>query len=297
MTALRRITGTLCAGVLLIACSSSPDPQRSGAPPVVTPPVAPPATTPAAPIPSPVGSPASGPSTYLALGDSVAAGVGAVMPSSGGYVPVLAALLSQRLGCDAGAAPGCPLQVRNLAESGATTGSLSRRQLPRALELLRTSPDVRLVTLTVGGNDVFEPVLRACARAPQDPSCAAAVTSSLRQADQRVDEVLRALAAALRPGTTLAVMAYYDPIPACRLAPLSRLTDRVLEGSGGEPGLTDVLRARAAQHGALVVETRQRLAVPGSFVGNDDCLHPSAAGHARIAAAFLDVVGSLVTRR
>ena len=297
MTALGRVAGTVCAALLLSACSSSPDPQQSSAPPVAAPPVTPAATSPAVALPSPVPSPASGPSTYLALGDSVAAGVGAATPGSGGYVPLLAGLLAQRLGCDAPPAPGCPLQVRNLAESGATTTTLTRRQLPQALELLRTSPDVRLVTLTVGGNDVFEPVVRACARAPQDPSCAAAVTSSVRQVDSRVDEVLRALAAALKPGTTLAVMAYYDPVPACRLAQLSRLTDRVLEGSGGQPGLNDVLRARAAQHGALVVETRERLTVPGSFVGNDDCLHPSGLGHARIAEAFLDVVARPVARR
>ncbi len=297
MSALRRIAGTLCAGLLLCACSSTPDPQRSVAPPAATPSVPAPATSSAAPVPTSAAPPIPGPSTYLALGDSVAAGVGAATPGSGGYVALLAGLLSQRLGCDAGPAPGCPLQVRNLAESGATTTTLSRRQLPRALELLRTAPDVRLVTVTVGGNDVFEPVVRACARAPQDPSCAAAVTSSLRQVDSRIDEVLRALAAAVRPGTTLAVMAYYDPIPACRLAPLSRLTDRVLEGAGSDPGLNDVLRARSTQHGALVVETRARLAVPGSFVGNDDCLHPSGAGHARIAAAFLDVVASPVSRR
>jgi len=226
----------------------------------------------------------------------VAAGVGAATPGRGGYVPLLAGLLSKRLGCDAGPASGCPLQLRNLAQSGATTGSLQQGQLPAALDLLKTASDVRLVTVTIGGNDVVVPVLRACAGAPDAPPCGAAVTSSVRQVDQRIDSVLRTLTSAVGPGTTVAVMAYYDPVPTCRLAPLQRLSERVLEGVGAEPGLNDVLRARARQHRALVVETRARLAVPGSFVGNDDCLHPSGAGHARIAEAFLDVVGAPVAR-
>jgi lysophospholipase L1-like esterase len=238
-------------------------------------------------------SPAGGPAVHLALGDSVAAGTGAADPASGGYVPLLTDLLSDRLGCGADAtAPGCPLQLENLAVAGATTATLLRDQLPAALARLRDDPDVRLVTVTVGGNDVFLPVVTACARAPQDAACDRAVEQALQAVDDGVDRVLSALAGARGPTTTVAVMTYYDPLPACRLAPLQPLAAQVLEGRGDDrPGLNDLLRDRAAEHGAVVVETGERLTDRDDFVGDLDCLHPSDRGHERIAEAFSDAVG------
>jgi lysophospholipase L1-like esterase len=234
------------------------------------------------------------PATYLALGDSVAAGAGADEPAAQGYVPLLAERLAGELGCGQDRSrPGCPLRLENLAVGGATTTTLLRDQLPAALRLLREEPDVRLVTVTIGGNDVFLPVVTACAAAPQDPACTRAVEQALQAADDGVDRVLRALAEAAAPSTTLAVMTYYNPLPACRLAPLQALGEQVLEGRGDQPGLNGVLRARAAEHGAVVVETG-RLTDPADFVGDRDCLHPSGRGHARIARAFVDVVAEPV---
>jgi lysophospholipase L1-like esterase len=272
--------GALAAALLLLGCSSSGGQASSGAP----------SGTPSPSEPPPPSAPAVTDPTYLALGDSVAAGVGADDPARGGYVPVLAGLLSDRLGCDDGGAAGCPVQVRNLAVPGATTTTLLRDQLPAALDALRTDGDVRLVTVTVGGNDVFAPILQACAQSPEAPSCAEAVRAAIVGVDQGVDRLLAELTGAGGPGTTVAVMTYYDPLPACRLAPLQPLAEQVLEGTGGEDGLNDVLRARAEEHGAVVVETADRLSAPADFVGGLDCLHPSSSGHARIAEAFADAV-------
>ncbi len=264
--------------LLLVGCSSG---EGSTAQPSVSPSATPSASTSA----SGVGDP-----TYLALGDSVAAGVGADDPETGGYVPVLAGLLADRLGCGEGGAAGCPVQVQNLAVPGATTATLLRDQLPTALEVLRRDGDVRVLTVTIGGNDVFAPILQACARSPQAAACAEAVRAAIGAADEGVDRLLADVTGAAGPGTTVAVMTYYNPLPACRLAPLQPLAEQVLEGTGGEDGLNDVLRARAAEHGAVVAETRERLAVPEDFVGGLDCLHPSTSGHARIAEAFADAV-------
>ncbi len=300
LTARRTVGVALCAALLSAACTSTPEPSAEVSPPVArpAPSAAASASVPAPASPSPPAPPpVPMPSTYLALGDSVAAGVGAAAPATGGYVPLLAALLSERLGCAEGPTPGCPLSVRNLAQSGATTASLLRSQMPQALEVLRTAPDVRLVTLTIGGNDVVEAAVRACAPDPATPACSSAVTSSLGRADQGIDDVLRTLAAAAGPDTTIAAMTYYNSTFACQLASLQPLADRVLEGSGQQPGLNDILRARAADHSVRVVETRERLSRRGDFVGGNDCLHPSGAGHARIAEAFGEVVGRPVTRR
>lgn len=238
-------------------------------------------------------SPATPASTYVALGDSVAAGVGAERPSTGGYVPVLADLLRARAGCDG---DDC-LRVSRFAASGATTATVRQQQLPALRALLARTPappPVRLVTLTVGGNDVFGPVLRSCAPAPTSPVCATSAARAVTAAGRGMDAALDALDAAV-PEATVAVMAYYDPLPGCRLAPLSPLAVQVLEGEGGRDGLNDVLRAAAAEHGAVVVETRALLADRADLVGGDDCLHPSGQGHREIAAAFDAAVGARVT--
>jgi lysophospholipase L1-like esterase len=265
----------LVAGVLAAGCSSA---SSDGA-----------ADRTASPVPSGSAPASAQPSraagTYVALGDSVPAGVGAPDPAVDGYVPLLARLLAAR--CDG----SCDLAVRNLAVPGATTASLRSGQLPQALELLTGGGDVRLVTLTVGGNDVFAPVLQSCAAAPEARECRSAVVAAVRSVDATLDDVLAQLQAAAAPGAVVAVMTYDDPLPACRLAPLSALSQQVLEGAGSEAGLNDVLRARALEHGAVVVETAGRLRVPDDFVGGLDCLHPSGSGHARIAEAFAAAVG------
>ena len=272
----------LGAVLVLVGCSSS---GGSGA----ERPSATPSTSAPMPSASPSPTPATDP-TYLALGDSVAAGVGADDPARTGYVPVLAGLLSDRAGCDTGAAEGCPVEVRNLAVPGATTETLLRDQLPAALDVLRADGRVRVVSVTIGGNDVFVPILQACARTPEAPTCAEAVRGAIGAVDAGVDRLLADLTGAAGPEARVAVMTYYDPLPACRLASLAPLAEQVLEGTGGEDGLNDVLRARAAEHGAVVVETGTRLAVPEDFVGGLDCLHPSTSGHARIAEAFAEAV-------
>lgn len=269
---LRCLLALTCAA--LAGCSSAaPDAAPSG-----------PTSPAASPPSSPAGLPHAAGGTYLALGDSVAAGVGAAASDTQGYVPVLARLLADRV----------PLRVHNLAVSGATTTSLLRDQLPGALDVLADA-DVRLVTVTVGGNDVFLPIVQACSRSVQDPACPRAVRAALEQVDAGVDELLRRITDAAGPAVPVAVMAYYDPLPACRLAALAPLAEQVLEGTADSQGLNDVLRTRAEEHGAVVVETADRLVPPGDFVGGVDCLHPSTSGHARIAEAFLDAVGRRVT--
>ncbi len=272
------LTCVALAGCSSAASDAAPDRSPSSAP-----------SSAAAPPPT---APVAGGGTSLALGDSVAAGVGADAPRTDGYVPVLARLLERQPACS-GASVVCRLRVVDLAVPGATTATLLREQLPRALDLLAEGSDVRLVTVTVGGNDVFLPVVQACTRSVQDPACPRAVRASLAQVDAGVDELLRRLTDAAGDAP-VAVMAYYNPLPACHLAALAPLAEQVLEGTGDQQGLNDVLRERAEEHGAVLVETADRLSPPDDFVGGQDCLHPSTSGHARIAQAFLDAVGARV---
>jgi lysophospholipase L1-like esterase len=233
------------------------------------------------------------PATYLALGDSLPAGVGAA-PGQG-YVPLLAAELVASRHCGGGQALGCRLELVNRAVSGATTVSLVSGQLPGAVALLEerngnATPvdDVRLITITIGGNDVFTTSVIAACLGGLTPTCQRTVAVQLQQVSVNYATILGQLREAAGPSTTIAVMTYYNPLPACRLAALAPLADMVLEGGGPlTSGLNDIIRARAAAVDAVVVETAP---VVDRTEVQPDCLHPNGDGHADIAEAFADAV-------
>jgi lysophospholipase L1-like esterase len=238
------------------------------------------------------------PAVYLALGDSLPAGVGA-SPGQG-YVPLLAADLAASRNCGRGQALGCRLVLDNRGVSGATTATLVSDQLPGAVALLeqrngnaRPVDDVRLITITIGGNDVFTPVIAAC-RNGFTATCASSLTTQLNQVSTNYATILTQLREAAGPTTTIAVMTYYNPLPACPLAALSPLADIVLEGGGPvSHGLNDIIRQQAAAVGAVVVETAP---VVDLTEVQPDCLHPNNEGHADIADAFADAVRDSVVR-
>lgn len=235
------------------------------------------------------------PSTYLALGDSVAAGVGASSPQLG-YVPLLLEDLRDDRSCGKGRAIGCRLESVNLAVPGATTTDLMDDQLPAAIALLeerngnrRPVDDVRLITITIGGNDLLNPVIAACA-AGVTPTCVQVATTLVQQVSGSYTTILSRLREAAGHGTTIALMAYYNPLRDCGPDALAAVADLVLEGGGPVPtGLNDVIRTQAAAYGAVVAETY--LAIDPSEV-QPDCVHPDDAGHADIAEAFAEVVGA-----
>ena len=234
---------------------------------------------------------------YLALGDSVAAGVGAQPPATEGYVPELHHLLAAQVPCGDGQALGCRLDLLNIAEPGATTTTLLARQLPRAISLIqqrRTTAtpidDVRLITLDIGGSDAFGPILQACSSDPQAPGCATTISTVLGTVTTNLRGILSGLREAAGPDTTIAVMTYYNPLPACVLAAQTSLADLVLEGGGpASIGLNDIIRRQAAAHDIVVAETEPLIDIH-DLVGGRDCLHPDTSGHDDIAAAFNAVI-------
>jgi lysophospholipase L1-like esterase len=257
------------------------------------------AALPLALLPATAGSAAPpSPATYLALGDSVAAGVGA--PAGLGYVSLLAGELSDARNCGQGQALGCRLELDNRSVGGATTVSLISGQLPGSVALLEernqnSTPvdDVRLITLTIGGNDVFTPVIADCARG-FTATCQTTVATQFTQVATNYATILGELRAAAGPETTITVMTYYNPLPnpGCKYTALTSLGTLVLEGGGPLPfGLNDIIRQQAAAFGAVVVET-------GGIVAptevQPDCLHPNTAGHADLAQAFFDAVSTSV---
>ncbi|PWW23458.1 lysophospholipase L1-like esterase [Geodermatophilus normandii] len=251
---------------------------------------------PASAEPDPLGTP-----VYLALGDSVAAGVGAV-PTAPGYPTVLEDLLDGGYNPAADrATPNAPgdFELVNMAVPGATTTTLLRQQLPAALELIAERNgdrdphnDVEVVTVTIGGNDVFGPAVQYCVADPTPTECQPTVDEALAGVEQRLTELLQQVVAAAGRDTEVVVTTYYNPIGSCFLtgvnpaAPL--IADAVLEG-GTVPGvlslsagLNDVIRRVAGDNGAQVTDLYGALE-PADYVGGRDCLHPDPSGHQVIA--------------
>ena len=260
------------------------------------------ALTPALPAAAAPGHPDRfGEPVLLALGDSVAAGVGAV-PKTTGYPEQLLGRLRSGYHVNADkATPGrtSPFVIRNLAKDGATTQTLLRDQLPAALELIRSrntdrdpKNDVEVITVTIGGNDLFTPVLGACLLAPSAPAgCQSTTDAQLALVRANLTEVLTELTAAAGRDTEIVVTTYYNPIGSCALgaSPVAvTLGDVVLEGgsvSGRltlQAGLNDVIREAAEAAGAQVVELYGELEAD-QYVGGGDCLHPNLSGHTTIA--------------
>jgi lysophospholipase L1-like esterase len=137
---------------------------------------------------------------HLALGDSLAAGVGA--PTGKGYVPLITAAESLRV-------PG--LRLSNLSCSGATTASMltgggcsyaEGTQTAAAEAFLRAHPGaVSFITIDIGANDVS-----GCVGSP-DPTCAATRIATVQT---NLTEILARLRAAA-PGVPIVGMTYYNP--------------------------------------------------------------------------------------
>lgn len=270
---------------------------------------------------------------YLALGDSLAAGQQSAPPTgdlgttlalwkASGFVAQFHDTLQEELDCRPGGERrhhrGCSrLELVNLSRtgvpgvpgSGVTTASMltDGDQLDQAVALLEDrngdrSPrnDVEVVSLTVGGNDLFAPAFAACVApaGPATPPCAPTLESVFAGVAVRYAQILSALRAAGGDDLVILTTTYFNPLPFCvpgtaalGVAGATAVGDAILEG-GALPGLgtlpagfNDVIRGISAQHGAVAVDTFGTLG-DGDFVGGGDCLHPDAEGHAAIADVF-----------
>jgi lysophospholipase L1-like esterase len=265
------------------------------------------------------GASATGPPTevrpqYLALGDSLAVGVGASDPATTGYVPRFHGHLADAL--DPGHANPPPLdfvpdafnrkflRLTNLAVGGpgappggeTTSSMIAVGQLDAAIAELvarngNATPvdDVRVVTLDIGGNDMFS-VVPVCVSGPT-PECANAIGTALATFSANFDFILDELRAAAGPDTTIIVMTYYNPLvnPGCPLSPHAALGDALLEGNpalGIPDGVNDLIRAMAASHGAGVADVFGLL---GPSDVQPDCRHANDSGYQVIAEEFKSV--------
>ena len=214
---------------------------------------------------------------YLALGDSIAEGENASDPERTDYVALVFDALQARYGES--------LRLESLAVSGHTTQDLVEQQLPRAVDFLRNG-DVRVVTLTIAGNDLYvlaeNPV---CPTAPQDPACP--FDDIVAETEGRLDTILSELRNA-GPETAIVIQAYPNLFSGS-----GHTFEGPAEFSFGR--LNDVIEQVAARHDVIVADPRDefegRSAELTGIFDSPANFHPNDAGYQIIAAAFLEVLG------
>jgi len=239
--------------------------------------------TPAAVCEQGAGSPAVVGTVLLALGDSIAAGIGASHVSSG-CMGVLAAELRTR---------HPELALVNLAVPGESSASMlvPGGQLERAVELIaevaRDGGRVGPLAVCIGGNDIMEAKLLGDDEA-------------LRQFGRNLGVILARLDAALRAaGSSLAevgcVQTVYNPFEPDVVEGGSNGAEAhsMAPRRAGRGGFNRIIRAAAAASGVRLVE------VSGLFRGRcgdltwvrSGDIHPTDDGHTLIAGAYLEVCG------
>ena len=213
---------------------------------------------------------------YVATGDSVAAGIGARTPATG-YASLFFDFLKTRSG-------GSLDELVNRAVPGETSGSmLTGGQLTAARAAIddRRS-DTKVVTVTIGGNDVLA---GACPSGYSNPAtCPFAVN---------FETILRRLADGLArdPGDEhLFVTTYYNIMKGTPNEPVTRArllgSDGVIAcaGRGSEVGLHDAISCRGAAHGAVVADAYPPFYASPVNPISPDGIHPNDTGHGLIAA-------------
>jgi len=190
---------------------------------------------------------------YLALGDSLAAGYGAI-PTTQGY----AYLLYQK-----GTYDKTPNTIfANAAVPGATSSDVLAFQVPQAINLFQP----HVVTLSVGGNDLLA-ILRGA-----DP------VQAFQQLASNLSNILCGLRQAL-PQARIYVHNLYD-VPEIPGALEAVLTANVIIADVATTcgaSVADVYSAFAGRTGLLLVERNG---------ANEFEVHPTNAGYRAIAAAF-----------
>lgn len=219
---------------------------------------------------------------YLALGDSIAFGVGASSPQELGYPAVFYRQYLTK------AMPGFT-SYKNLAIPLETTTSfISRPQVKSQLDLAlaelangqKTGPRVSLVSLTIGGNDVL------AARTKSQPEKEAV----LKNFDANFQKILGAFAPYTRDGPTqLIVTTYYNPFG-------SGASGLSSDDTVWMQRFNDLIKQRAAEFKAKVADFFPPIAGQEkklTWISGGD-IHPNTAGHAALAAALWQSTGYIL---
>lgn len=228
---------------------------------------------------------------YIAIGDSLAFGVGASDPASGGYVGLTYdGLRKSDRYKDRG------LELLNLGVPGATSADLllPGGQLEQAVAEVRerqedtssADDNVEIITVDIGGNDVLGLATpdSPCVKDPLASDCQTLYEAMLDELEANLERVLHDLREAA-PRATIVVLDLYSPLSGrgggaelvadYAVGGINEVTDLVAAGDDLDVRLAEVspiFRGRAAP---LVAE---------------DGIHPNDEGHALMAEVVLAAI-------
>jgi lysophospholipase L1-like esterase len=219
---------------------------------------------------------------YLALGDSLAFGVGADNPAEQGYVGLTAANL--RLGKYSGTG----LDLVNLSASGATSADLLQPggQLDRAISEIQRRGGVDIISVDIGANDLLALAESSspCFQSAASKACQDVLGQTLAGLQSNLSSVLRRLREAA-PNAQLYVLDIYNPYSGTN-------DPRAIVASVGVQQVNGVIAAAAADpslgakfvsiHDVFEGRARQWIASDG--------IHPNNDGYRVMAEALLAAI-------
>lgn len=238
---------------------------------------------------------------YIGLGDSLAWGDGASVPSQTGYVGLLADYF-------AGRPHGGAKQAANLGVRGETTSSfIAGGQLGAAMAMIADpATDTRVITLSIAGNDLLDllnDTADPCVADPTSPTCQFLFATALGGVANNMPVILGGISSALDTdpeGARIYVLTLYNPFGGTG-SPFEAAVDGALLGSDGRidcvaigtdptaAGLNDIVACTALAFGATVVDGHAVIgdrALALTHIGDPGFnIHPNDAGYEAIAKA------------
>ncbi len=219
---------------------------------------------------------------YLALGDSLAFGVGADNPAEQGYVGLTAANL--RLSKYSGTG----LDLVNLSAPGATSADLLQPggQLDRALTEIQSRGGVDIISIDIGANDLLALVESnsPCFQSTGSKACLDALGQALAGLQSNLSSVLRRLREAA-PNGQVYVLDIYNPYfgtndPRAIVASVAvQQLDGVIAAAAADPTLGATF---VSIHDVFEGRARQWIASDG--------IHPNNDGYRVMAEALLAAI-------
>lgn len=212
---------------------------------------------------------------YIALGDSVAAGLGASCPANS-YVNRLFANYQSTLGVT---------ELLNVAQPGTSSGGIGGQVSSAVAKINDSSTDTKVVTINIGGVDA----LGSCPFG-SDP-CTDSFKTNFTSALSQLQGAL-----GTDSGTeSLIAMAYPNPYTGTG-SPAESAWDAKMFGNpqaldcsdtGAEVGLNDAIDQVAMAQGALFANPYPAFTTGGQAFISSDHLHPNDAGYQAIANSFI----------
>jgi lysophospholipase L1-like esterase len=220
----------------------------------------------------------AGPELYMALGDSLAANVGATLPQDG-YVSRFHSYLERRAGRSLG--------LMNLGVSGESSITVAKGQLPLALEELRRrrndgdpNTKVSVLTLDLGANDLLTHLgSEDCQQAPRGEVCQARVEGALDAFEDNFTQIVSSLADALEPNSEFYIMTMYNPFDFGVGIPFEAFSNETVARLNG------IIRRAAEAKGARVADPYELMKGNAGVWTHmlDGDIHPNKDGYQVLA--------------